>query len=314
MIEQLTFSGDGNTCVLKTRDSRRPRTIDVSGYISVPTAIRTCTPGKESSSLFQGTEGIESLNDSTALSLPSYSSPFQHVPSGGVIRTGRQVLKSGDKTLETTISNWNGVATMSIENDESQATVILARLPNWPGSTEAKPSVILPSEPRESAKIVLDKGLQTWNKVEDLADQSSPAAFPLVIERDPSSFQQMEEISNVLATINFVATQEDSHQDKNDTTGSSLTGSRRQSLIRSLRRPHLPNRSREQGSKRPQKSPARPLQWQIRGGNVTDLMKMPRQRRRLGHRCLQLAAHISPVETKPCSRNKKQGLQRQLLL
>jgi hypothetical protein len=226
MIEQLTFSGDGNTCVLKTRTSRRPRIIDVSGYISVPTTIRTCTPGKESSSSFQGTEGMESLNGSTALSLPSSSSPLQHVPSRGVILTGRQVLKSGGKSLETTISNWNGVATMSIENDESQATLTLARLPNWPGSTEAKPSVILPSEPSESVKIVLDKGLQIWNSVGGLADQSSPATFPLVIERDLSSFQQMEEMPNFLATINFAATQEDSHQDKNDTAGSSPTGSR----------------------------------------------------------------------------------------
>ena len=195
-MDYFAFSADGNSLVMNAAVSPYPQVFNVSTLITVPAG----TYDVESTSQTSGLSGHLGLTSSSHLESHSNElNPFSSLTGAPrqVISAGANLVKMGSESFETTVSIQQGTATMAVKKSNLEATLRLARLPNWRGSAAAEASVVLPSEPDKPLQIVLDKTAETWNRIENTFDGKQEAAFPLVIHRDLDSFQQSE-ISGVV--------------------------------------------------------------------------------------------------------------------
>ena len=112
---------------------------------------------------------------------------LSHLPR--VLSGNREIVVQGEKVGEVSVANVGHVATLSYSSAESTVHCIdLTRIPVGPGSNQVQPSILVPERPDEPLRVVLDKGLQTWNNIAE-ASSSASSQFRLVLERNLSSFE-----------------------------------------------------------------------------------------------------------------------------
>ena len=112
---------------------------------------------------------------------------LSHLPR--VLSGNREMVVQGEKVGEVSVANVGHIATLSYSSAESTVHYIdLTRIPIGPGSNQVQPSILVPEHADEPLRVVLDKGLQTWNNIAE-ASSSASSQFPLVLERNLSSFE-----------------------------------------------------------------------------------------------------------------------------
>ncbi len=106
-----------------------------------------------------------------------------------VLSGNREIVVQGERVGEVSVANVGHTATLSYSSAGSTVhSIDLTRIPVGPGSNQVQPSVLVPERPDEPLRVVLDKGLETWNNIA-VASSSANSQFPLVLERNLSSFE-----------------------------------------------------------------------------------------------------------------------------
>ncbi|KAH6876586.1 hypothetical protein B0T10DRAFT_497773 [Thelonectria olida] len=185
-ISYLSFTKDGKSCVVNMglRGETRPEVFGVPDAFLVE---------EDQGTDAGGTLATPTGNNSQTLTLPNVGiigALTPHLPT--VLSGSQQVVVRGEKVADVTVANTNNTATLSIKAVDSSSgeTVTLTRIPNWLGSSHVQPGVVLPDTPGAPVRVVLDKGIETWNRLAQASSEadSSGSQFPLVLERDARSF------------------------------------------------------------------------------------------------------------------------------
>ncbi|KAG4438258.1 hypothetical protein IFR05_006240 [Cadophora sp. M221] len=185
-IASLACSKTGTSCILTPRD-QRPEIISLIKAMK-DTGI-TDMAALEVKTTMSGIEEGSTAADSTPDPAQSSTQPWTLAHA---ILGPQKVLTSSIVTIapngsfnHISVLNVGRSAVLSKWHDEGEDdSMTLSRIPNWVGAESANPSVILPSYEAEPVRIVFDKSADTWSKV----SSREPSAFPLMIDRDTSSF------------------------------------------------------------------------------------------------------------------------------
>lgn len=198
-ITYFSFTADGRSFVvnLGPRGETRPEVFNVPESFLAGSYQLVCVQNgngmNESQRDTEDALTASTRNNEQTLT-PSYPgtigalTPHLHT----VLSGSQQIVVRGKKVAEVTVANTNNTATLSLKATNSSAgdTVTLTRIPNWLGSSHVQPSIVLPDKPRAPVRVVLDKGIETWNQLAQASSEtnSSGSQFPLVLERDVRSF------------------------------------------------------------------------------------------------------------------------------
>lgn len=173
-VEMLSFSSDGNYCIMKRR-----------GRLAIVYNIGGKLPSAEKSSTVVSSVATGS-RPTVALSKLSPLTVTPHAP--GTIRAGScATTVQGKSAREIVLANAGREVSLSSYSDSgggSPQSLTLTRIPRLPGSNDIIPGVVFPSSPNDPVKIVLDKGSATTNRI--VASQTQ-TIYPAVMERHISS-------------------------------------------------------------------------------------------------------------------------------
>ncbi|GAB1320036.1 hypothetical protein MFIFM68171_10246 [Madurella fahalii] len=199
-ITYLAFTADGKSCVVNMKPLIRPLVFSVPESFLAASDWEDMHFHKAKEKAQPDAPTTPSENDKQALKAPDlgiFGSLLSHLPP--VLSGNQQIEVHGEQLAEVTVANTGHAATLSLKATGSSAggTVTLTRIPNRLGSSHVQPGVILPDTPDAPVRIVLDKGIETWNTLPHAssATNSRSDQFPLVVERSAQSFMMAFEES-----------------------------------------------------------------------------------------------------------------------
>jgi hypothetical protein len=189
-VQYLSFTADGKSCVLND-GVERPNVFQVPDSLLAST-IPIIPDGETSNGQQKATENHELIQVSTLNKDQTITEPILWAISASmshrsnVLSGNTPIIVSGQNIGEVTVANINNTAMLSYQTTGSEAECFtLTRIPKWQDSAQVRPGIVLPDRAGEPIRVVLDKGIETWNR---LADTNTTSQFPLVLERDVASF------------------------------------------------------------------------------------------------------------------------------
>ncbi|KAH7370142.1 hypothetical protein BKA65DRAFT_561623 [Rhexocercosporidium sp. MPI-PUGE-AT-0058] len=184
-IASLTCSQTGSSCILSPRD-HRPEIIPLvqamkeTGISDIPSLEVLSESGGTSSAPQQ-----EVAPDMLQASTTPWTLAHAILGPKKVLTNSIVTLTPNGSFNHISVLNVGRSAVLSQWHDDGEDdSMTLSRIPNWRGAESAIPSVILPSCELEPIRVVFDKSADTWSKV----SAREPSTFPLMIDRDMSSF------------------------------------------------------------------------------------------------------------------------------